>query len=658
MHDDHAAGSDRPRLLLISDGFDGMGELRGMAERAGYAVESAPGAGARAALDGSAPAAALLGPDTPDELCAELCGLLAVREGWGECPRLLLNDALTCSAGRARLLDAGLVHGFLVWPSAEPVFRHGLAAYVRLATSREQLLEFKHNYQGLFGNNHAIMFIVNPETGWIVDANPAAVRFYGWSRDELRRMRVADINTLSPSEIAQAMARARAMNQNYFQFRHRLADGSVRDVEVCSGPVRLRQENLLYSIVFDVTARKRMERDLAEAVAHARELAERSEVANRAKSEFLANMSHEIRTPLNGVNGMLQLLQLTQLDAEHQDYTLTAAKSLTRLTQLLSDILDLSRIEAGKLLVHDDVFDARSMEEQLRDVFARDAAAKGVRLEFVFDPALPERVIGDESRLRQILFNLVGNAIKFTNSGFVRVEASVPRQKTSGLIRILFLVEDSGIGIPEDSMAELFTPFVQGETSYVRKHQGAGLGLAIVRRLVDLMGGKISVESTAGQGARFFVSLPFRPEVRPASVCCAETDAPSCPLLPRKVLVAEDDAVNALYLARVLAKCGDRAVLAKDGAEALNLLRSEDFDLVLMDVQMPVLDGLAATRIIRSWSAPVASIPIIAMTAYAMTGDRETFLQAGMDEYIAKPARLHELKDVMDRVMRVRAAVR
>ncbi len=658
MHDDHAAGSDQPRLLLISDGFDGMGELRGMAERAGYAVDLVRSVGGRAALGDLVPLAVLLGPDTPDELCDELCGLLAAREGWGECPRLLLGSALECPAGRARLLDAGLAHGFLVWPCAEPMFRHGLAAHVRLATSREQLLEFKHNYQGLFGNNHAVMFIVNPETGWIVDANPAAVRFYGWSRDELRRMRVADINTLSPSEIAQAMARARAMNQNYFQFRHRLADGSIRDVEVCSGPVRLRQENLLYSIVFDVTARKRMERDLAEAVAHARELAERSEVANRAKSEFLANMSHEIRTPLNGVNGMLQLLQLTQLDAEQQDYTLTAAKSLTRLTQLLSDILDLSRIEAGKLLVHDDVFDARSMEEQLRDVFARDAAAKGVRLEFVFDPALPERVVGDESRLRQILFNLVGNAIKFTNSGFVRVEASVPRQRASGLIRILFLVEDSGIGIPEDSMAELFTPFVQGETSYVRKHQGAGLGLAIVRRLVDLMGGELSVESTVGQGARFFVSLPFRPEARPVSVCCAETDAPSCPLLPRKVLVAEDDAVNALYLARVLAKCGDRAVLAKDGAEALNLLRSEDFDLVLMDVQMPVLDGLAATRIIRSWSAPVASIPIIAMTAYAMTGDRETFLQAGMDEYIAKPARLHELKDVMDRVMRVRAAVR
>ncbi len=384
------------------------------------------------------------------------------------------------------------------------------------------------------------------------------------------------------------------------------------------------------------------------------EMKDRAETACRAKSEFLANMSHEIRTPLNGVLGMLQLLETTVLDEEQKEYLVAGIKSSTRLSRLLSDILDLSRIEADKLALHDVRFEMNSLRESMLEMFAQPTREKGLTLECVFDEQLPQRLLGDEARLRQILFNLVGNAVKFTDTGHIRLEATVlaSNAKTSTL-RLLFIVSDTGVGIADCRLDDIFDPFVQVEGSYVRSHQGAGLGLSIVRRLVHLMGGSLSIENSDGAGTAIYVSLPFK---LPADEALEQVGTPlesgSLPL-PLRVLYAEDDAVSVRVGARMLEKAGCTVSVARDGQSVLVQLAENDFDLILMDVQMPVMDGVEAARSIRAASrlGHKARIPIIAMTAYAMTGDKEKFLEAGMNGYVSKPVSKDELLQTIEQVM-------
>ena len=368
--------------------------------------------------------------------------------------------------------------------------------------------------------------------------------------------------------------------------------------------------------------------------------------ANKAKSEFLANMSHEIRTPLNGILGMLQLMGSTTLNDEQKEYLVTAVKSTVRLTRLLSDILDLSRVEAGKIVLHQAAFDIAGQREAALDIFALEAKEKGLALDFTLDARLPPRLIGDKSRLQQILFNLIGNAIKFTDTGRVQV-AVTPLGRQNGFLRVLFTISDTGIGIADDLLHTLFEPFTQAEGSYTRRFQGAGLGLSIVRKLVALLGGALAVDSTEGVGTTMYLSLPFTlpdalPEQGQKSTQQPEDCAGQGAL---RILFAEDDAVSLLAGKRLLEKSGYVVCTAVDGREALARLTEQPFDLILMDIQMPVMDGVAAARAIRAGHAgpDKAGIPIIAMTAYAMTGDREKFLAAGLNGYVAKPVDIAEL---------------
>ncbi|MFP5257967.1 MAG: ATP-binding protein, partial [Acidobacteriota bacterium] len=406
-----------------------------------------------------------------------------------------------------------------------------------------------------------------------------------------------------------------------------------------------------------------------------------AESANRAKSEFLANMSHEIRTPLNGILGMLQLLGTTSLDAEQGEYLQNAVKSSRRLTSLLSDILDLSRIEAGKLTVVASPFEPGSLKRSVLDIFSLAAREKNLELTFAIDAAMPELVLGDEARVRQILFNLVGNAIKFTERGSVRVEfAPLTFDAAAGTVRVLLTVSDTGIGIPPNLLDSIFEPFSQGEANYTRRFQGAGLGLSIVRKLTGLLGGELSLESEVGEGTTACVSLPFKVVAGAASAFAATASQPmaapggerSAPArdirsqtqaLLRQIgrqgggrcqaLLAEDDEVCLIAGKLMLEKAGCAVTTAANGQEALRRFAEGDFDIVFLDIQMPVMDGVETTRRIRAGEAGrrKQTVPIIAMTAYAMTGDRDRFLGAGMDDYIAKPIDMAELRAVIDRVM-------
>jgi len=435
-------------------------------------------------------------------------------------------------------------------------------------------------------------------------------------------------------------------------------DGTIIDVLMASTP--LDPNDLAVGVTFtatDITERNTIQaelrianRDLLEATARATELAAQSQAANRTKSEFLANMSHEIRTPLNGVLGMLQLMEMTVLDDEQRDFISTAINSSTRLTRLLSDILDISRIESGKLVIYETQFRIDALKESVFELFAPIARQKNLDLNFLLDENVPARLIGDEMRLRQILFNLVGNAIKFTEKGCITAEMSMLSCSTAHECRLFLCVSDTGTGIPEERLKDIFEPFVQVDGSYVRQHQGAGLGLSIVRRLTQMMNGSLAVDSAPGEGTTICLSLPLRIPLAPEALIPdnSKTEGPARRL---RILLAEDDEVSLWSGRKMLEKLGHTVTTVTNGQEALEILSRQEFDLIFMDIQMPVLDGVEATRVIRKGKRPQAEIPIIAITAYAMTGDREIFLQAGMNDYLAKPVNMDSLIQVIERVM-------
>lgn len=367
-----------------------------------------------------------------------------------------------------------------------------------------------------------------------------------------------------------------------------------------------------------------------------------AEDASRSKSEFLANMSHEIRTPLNGVLGMLQLLESSRPSAEQREYVETAIRSTNRLTRLLSDILDLSRIESNKLVIQEENFAVGDVRQSVLDIFGAPAREKGLRLDVRMDPRIPAHLFGDEARLRQILFNLVGNAIKFTPHGFVDVNFALVSSPGDSPCQIRCTVADTGVGIPGERLKDIFEPFIQVEGSSVRTHQGAGLGLAIVRRLVDLMHGQLGIESIPGEGTTVGVTLPFAIGSAPARArhMQGQDDFAGC-----RILLVEDDDVNRMAMERILGKLDCTVLGAGNGREALDVLGREKVDLVFMDVQMPVMDGMEATRVIREELK--LSVPVVAMTAYAMAGDRERFLRSGMDDYVSKPVDMERLRQVI-----------
>jgi PAS domain S-box-containing protein len=422
----------------------------------------------------------------------------------------------------------------------------------------------------------------------------------------------------------------------------------------CTANVALRDKQgnpmAVLEISRDITEQKQAEEALKKAK-------EDAETANWAKGEFLATVSHELRTPLNGVMGMLQLVQGTALDDEQKEYVEAALSSGKGLLAVISDILDISRIEAGKFGIVEEGFDLSELLRTMTENFRLQAKEKNLHLHCDIDENAPDSLVGDCSRIRQILFNLVGNSLKFTEQGEVRIEASILTPKTGEKdFRLLFAISDTGIGIPEDMLEYIFEPFTQADGSRTRKYQGVGLGLGIVKRLITLMGGTIAVESKEGVGTtiRFTVKVKLPEplsERRKEMSGLRQTDIMFSPL---KVLVAEDNPVNRTLLVKLLEKLGHAAAAVEDGKEALAALGKESFDAVLMDVQMPVMDGVEATRAIRGSTSGNfdPEIPVIAVTAHAMKNDRETFLEAGMNDYVAKPVSMDKLARVLAGVMK------
>jgi signal transduction histidine kinase/ActR/RegA family two-component response regulator len=415
--------------------------------------------------------------------------------------------------------------------------------------------------------------------------------------------------------------------------------------ELASGMVihaieRRTPDNGIVSVTRDITA---AERELSRAKSAA-------EAANESKSQFLAAMSHEIRTPLNGVLGMNGLLLNTPLTHEQRRYAQLMRSSGQSLLAVINDILDLAKIEAGRMELEIVEFDPVSTTEEVVSLLAVRAQAKGLALNVSMAPDMPPALQGDPSRLRQVLFNLIGNALKFTEHGRVDVEVS-HHPLAEERIALSIKVSDTGIGIRADALPKLFDRFTQADATTARRYGGSGLGLAICREIVELMGGTIAVDSRVAVGSTFHVEIPMACGdsarlTEAHSELGALTGAPA----NLRILVAEDNGVNQILIKAILDRMGHFSDIVANGIEVVRQVQAAHYDLVLMDIQMPEMDGEAATRAIRGLANRVAAIPIVAMTANAMVEHREAYLASGMDDYVSKPINSRQLAAAIARV--------
>jgi PAS domain S-box-containing protein len=495
--------------------------------------------------------------------------------------------------------------------------------------------------------------------------NDAAERMFGYSRDEAEGQPLYALILPEDYEpgFMEGFGQFRMSGDGPFigtpqQVLAQRKDGTQIPVELSASAVKIRERWHAVGILRDITERLKVDEalwkakeeteaandELQRSVQRANRLADEAAVANAYKSEFLANMSHEIRTPMNGIIGMTGLLLDTPLAGDQREYAETVRSCADSLLTIINDILDFSKIEAGKLDLETVDFDLAGTIGATIDVLAMRAQQKGLELSSFVDPAVPTMLCGDPGRLRQVLINLIGNAIKFTERGEVALDVRLEAEEPDHAV-LRFVVRDTGIGIPPGKVDQLFQPFTQVDASTTRRFGGTGLGLSISRRLAELMGGTIGVESAEGIGSRFWFTARFerQPEERVAANAGARSAARPVAVDPQRrksrLLLAEDNITNQKVAIKVLEKMGHRVDAVANGVEAIKALRTMPYDLVFMDVQMPEMDGLEATRRIRDPQTGVRNprIPIVAMTAHAMKGDRERCLEAGMDDYVSKP---------------------
>lgn len=502
--------------------------------------------------------------------------------------------------------------------------------------SEIQLQESVERYTSLKKYNHDAVISFDLQ-GRVINGNAVAEKLTGYGiAEELIGMELANI--IGKPNVDRILADA-LHDATVEQGIDTLVTKEGETVEVITSiaPIFVGNRNIgFYLICKDISEQKQL--------VLAKEMAE---ATNKAKSEFLAMMSHEIRTPMNGVIGMTDLLLDSELDEESKAYAEIIRKSGEALLAIINDILDLSKIEAGRSELHETSFDLRKCIKDSMSVVSAKADEKNLELSYAIHHDVPDYIFGDADRLKQVLLNLLGNAVKFTTSGKVSIAVKKIKGKTPLLA---FTVTDTGIGIPPDRLEEIFEPFSQIDSFMVRKHEGTGLGLSISRRIVELMGGGIRAESDGKSGSAFQFTIELHESTEdPLAPEAALTNEAGT--AQAKILVGEDNPINTLVLKKMLEKMGHHVTVADDGKEVIEAALRESFDFIFMDIHMPVINGLDAARAIKERSAPGKCPRIVAVTANALKGDREKCLAAGMDDYVSKPVKRDVISHILGQYM-------
>ncbi len=537
-------------------------------------------------------------------------------------------------------------HARLVAAAAEPL---GTALRLRRerkkAEARQRELQRKWKLtQFAVDHSPGVILTLDPD-GRILYANKTACRTLGYRLDELVSKNIRRFLEAPAAESWETWCEEmKRQSSSRFEARFRTSAGSAVLLDVLAGCLEFDGRRFIPLVCRDISDYVAAREELLRALEKERE-------ATRVKSEFLANVNHELRTPLNAIIGMTELLLHTSLSEEQHEYAEIVHRASHDLLRMIEDILELDKIEAGKLELRHCVFDPRKLLENVAGFFMREARDKGIELSAECGPGVPPLLVGDAGRIRQVLLNLAANAVKFTPSGRVLIRADCTG-RNGELRRIRFAVQDSGIGIPKEKHSLIFEKFSQVDGSATRRHEGVGVGLAIVKKLVELMGGELGIESQVGRGSTFWFILwmpvgagrPVGQEAGHAAPRAGPTRAGVA-----RVLVVEDNPVHRKVTARLLERLGCSAETACDAAEAVELVRSREYHLVLVDCQMPVMNGCEATRRIREALGETPHVPIVAMTARAMKDDVQACLAAGMDDFIGKPVHLDDLRMILEK---------
>jgi len=508
--------------------------------------------------------------------------------------------------------------------------------HIALRKTQQSLQENKKNLESIF-NASSAMIIITDMQGNIVDANPMAVQKYGYSKDEFLKMSVTQLLHPDNSHLFETFTSfVKKKGKARIESKDVRKDGSTFMVEVQGSIAEYNGKPHFLGILKDITEQKQIEQNLIESKNAA-------DSANRAKSNFLAVMSHEIRTPMNAIIGMTELTLQSDINSEQEHNLNVIKESAYLLLDIINDILDLSKIEAGKLTLEDIDFDLHQMLDNIVRIFTIPAERKGLSIHLEMADQLPQYIKADLIRLKQILANLTNNAIKFTETGNINIRV---RQKNSS--NLVFSVTDTGIGIPEDKYDQIFNSFTQADLSTTRSYGGSGLGLTICKKLTETMGGQINVISKPGFGSTFTFSIQFKqgdPKNVKMDSQLNNWEQLKCDSKELNILIVEDNLVNAKIADKFLSKMGHCSSIANNGKEALEYLSLEHFDLVLMDVEMPEMNGLEATKRIRKGEAGSTNIkiPVIAMTAHVLNEFRADCKTSGMDDFVSKPVNFYEL---------------